>query len=399
LTRLNNSLYGACVVGPGTRLSPLTGRASVVVFTTVLTEGPVSRVEVSRRTGLSSAAVTKAARPFIEAGYLEEHAAEGRPARRAGRPASPLSIRRDREFFLGVKITHEELIAVHTDLGADVLVSRHQRLDSRHVSDVVDALASLVMTMLVESGARRERTYNLGVAVSGDIDRATGRVRYSPFLGWRDVELADALHRATGLVVTIENDVKALTLAEQWFGDGVGASSFALVTVGTGIGCGLVVNGGLVRGVHGVAGEIGHIPVDDGGPRCHCGGQGCVEAIASTEAILTAARQATGRHLTIEEAIDSAHAGDRSLRAVFARAGHAIGLGLAAVANLVGPQRIIVSGEGLAAYDLFDEQVRTTFTTQAFGAAGQCDVIIRPLPFEEWARGAAAASIQTLFSP
>lgn len=287
-----------------------------------------------------------------------------------------------------------------TDLRAEVRVARHHRLDSREVADVVEAIAALVDTMLAESKAYRERTHNLGVAVSGDIDRDTGLVRYSPFLGWRDVELAEAVRRATGLVCTIENDVKSLTLAEQWFGDGVGASSFALVTVGTGIGCGLVVNGGLVRGAHGVAGEIGHIPVDDGGPVCHCGGRGWVEAIASTQAIVTAARAVTGRpRLTIKGAIDGAHAGDPGLRAVFARAGHAIGLGLAAMANLIGPERIIVSGEGLAAYDLFSEQIRETFTTQAFGAAVECDVIVRPLPFEEWARGAAAMSIQTLFTP
>ncbi|HKN52023.1 MAG TPA: helix-turn-helix domain-containing protein, partial [Amycolatopsis sp.] len=84
--------------------APITSPAAATVFTTVLTQGPVSRVDVSRRTGLSSAAVTKAARPFIEAGYLEELASEGRTAPGAGRPASPLAIRPDREYFVGVKI-------------------------------------------------------------------------------------------------------------------------------------------------------------------------------------------------------------------------------------------------------------------------------------------------------
>jgi predicted NBD/HSP70 family sugar kinase len=83
----------------------------------------------------------------------------------------------------------------------------------------------------------------------------------------------------------------------------------------------------------------------------------------------------------------------------FDQAGHAIGLALATVANLVGPQRIIVSGEGLAAYDLFADHVRQAFAAHAFGTAGRCALVIRPLPFEEWARGAAAVSIQALFSP
>ncbi|MGV9366646.1 MULTISPECIES: ROK family protein [unclassified Amycolatopsis] len=377
--------------------APITSPAAATVFTTVLTEGPVSRVDVARRTGLSSAAVTKAARPFIEAGYLEELASEGRTAPGAGRPANPLAIRPDREYFVGVKITGDDLIGVVTDLRADVRASAHHALTGHDVGHVVRALADLVGELL--TGTLRERAYCLGIAVSGDVDRASGVVRYSPFLGWRDVPLAELLEEATGLTVTLENDVKALAVAEQWFGEGVGASSFALVTVGTGIGSALVVHGDLVRGAHGVAGEIGHVPVADGGPSCHCGGQGCVEAIASTEAILTRARQVTGEPgLSMDDAVTRARGGDEPLREVFAGAGHAIGLGLAALVNLFGPERVVVSGEGVATYDLFEDQIRRTFAVQAFGSAARCGLVIRPLPFEEWARGAAAVAVQSLFA-
>lgn len=225
-------------------------------------------------------------------------------------------------------------------------------------------------------------------------------MRYSPFLGWHDVPLAELVGSATGLAVTVENDVKALTVAEQWFGEGVGADSFALATVGVGIGCGIVVNGRLVAGGYGVAGEIGHIPVAAGdGPECHCGARGCVEAIASEAAIVSRARRAADDpDLDMAGAIDRAHGGDAAVRAVFDEAGKAIGLGLAAVVNLVGPERVVVSGEGVAAYDLFEEQIRAAFTTQAFGAAARCPLVVRPLPWEEWARGAAAVSIQSLFA-
>ena len=383
--------------------APITSPAAATVFTTVLTQGPVSRVDVSRRTGLSSAAVTKAARPFIEAGYLEELASEGRTAPGAGRPANPLAIRPDREYFVGVKITGDDLIGVVTDLRAEVRASAHHPLQSHDVDHVVRALADLVGELLAgrtDDGTTnfRSRAYCLGVAVSGDVDRETGQVRYSPFLGWRDVPLAALIDEATGLTTTLENDVKALAVAEQWFGEGVGASSFALVTVGTGIGSALVVNGGLIGGAHGVAGEIGHVAVADGGPDCHCGGQGCVEAIASTEAILTRARfVADDPALTMDDAVARARAGDEPLREVFARAGHAIGLGLAALVNLFGPERVVVSGEGVATYDLFEDQIRRTFAVQAFGSAARCGLVIRPLPFEQWARGAAAVAVQSMF--
>ncbi|MET7464328.1 ROK family transcriptional regulator [Nonomuraea sp. NPDC005501] len=382
-------------------LAPLTTPASATVFTMVLTQGPVSRVEIARRTGLSSAAVTKAARPFIEAGYLEELQATERPGPGAGRPASPLAIRPDRQFFAGVKITDDELIGVVTDLRAQVMESARRPLRTASAEEVVAEIAALVSELLDVRPAYRERCHRLGLAVSGDVDKAHGVVRYSPFLTWRQVPLARMAAEATGLTVTVENDVKSLTVAEQWFGEGLGASSFALVTVGAGIGCGLVVNDRVVAGSHGVAGEIGHVPVGGDEPACHCGGRGCVEAIAGTAPILAAVRSATGdAALTVDGAIELAHAGDPAAREVFARAGHAIGLAVAAMANLVGPERIIVTGDvqGLAAYDLFEEQIRRGFTGQAFGAAAECRLVLRPRPFEQWARGAAAVAIQSLFT-
>ncbi|MFD7712313.1 ROK family protein [Streptomyces sp. NPDC059785] len=375
----------------------LASPAANTVFTTVLTRGPVARPEIARLTGLSSGAVTKAAKPMIEAGYLEELTQTERTAEGAGRPAHPLAVRADREFFVGVKVTADELIGVVTDLRAQVRDARRMPVTGRAVEEVVAGIAALVGEVSAEYAAS---THHVGVSVSGDVDRAGGLVRYSPFLGWRDVPLVELVGRATGLTVTAENDVKALTVAEQWFGEGVGADSFALATVGVGIGCGLVVNGRLVAGGYGVAGEIGHIPVAAGdGPPCHCGGRGCVESIASEEAIVTRARRASGDPaLDMAGAIDRAHGGDDAVRAVFAEAGQAIGLGLAAMVNLVGPERVVVSGEGLAAYDLFEEQIRAAFTTQAFGAAARCPLVVRPLPWEEWARGAAAVGIQSLFT-
>ncbi|MEV1330834.1 ROK family transcriptional regulator [Micromonospora costi] len=374
--------------------------AATAVFTAVLTGGPVSRVRLARRLGLSSAAVTKAARPLIERGYLHELAATDRTGPGAGRPASPLAVRADREFFVGVKITADELIGVVCDLRAEVRATARRPLADPAVDGVLAEVGRLVDDLLDAVPEHRTRVRRLGLALSGDVDRTTGLVRYSPFLHWRDVPLGQRAAEATGLTVTVENDVKALTAAEHWFGEGVGAESFALVTVGTGIGCGLVVNGRLVSGSYGVAGEIGHIAVDAAGPDCHCGGRGCVEAIAGTDALVAQARERTGRaDLGFDEAVALARGGHEGVRAVFTRAGGAIGCGIAAVANLVGPTRIVVSGEGLAAYDLFDTHIRTSFERQAFGAAARCPLSIRPLPFEEWARGAAAVSIQSLVLP
>jgi len=341
--------------------------------------------------------VTKAVRPLLTAGYLEET-----PDQRVhvGRPASPLHVRSDAAFFVGVKVTADELIGVVTDLRARIRSVRHRPLTDRAVRPVVAGIAELARDLLDDDPAYQQNVRSLGVAMAGDVDRAAGRVRYSPLPGWRDVPLGDLVAAATGLVTVAENDVRALTVAEQWFGAGVGVSSFALVTVGTGIGCGLVMNNAVIQGSHGVAGEIGHVLAEPDGPECHCGNRGCVESIAGAAALGAELRAVAGNPtMSAAEAMARAHAGDERLRAGYRRAGRAIGLALATVANLVGPQRIVLSGEGLTAVGLYQDEVRDTFAARAFGAAVDCELILRPLRFEQWARGAAAVAIQTLITP
>ena len=370
--------------------------AAELVFTTLLTQGPLSRVAVSARTGLSSAAVTKAVRPLLGEGFLVELTGD-HTGDRIGRPAVPLQVNADRALFVGVKLMVDDAVGVVVDLRAGVRAARRVALPSADVGPAVEAVGELAGELL----DGRSDIHRLGLAVSGDIDRAAGVVRYSPFLGWHSVPLARLVEARTGLPTVLENDVRALTVAEEWFGAGVGAATFAVVTVGTGIGCGLVANGGVLSGAHGVAGEIGHLPIERDGPRCHCGNRGCVEAIASERAITEAAAAATGiAGLTQARAVELARDGEHpAVRAVFARAGRAIGLALAAVANLVGPERIVISGEGLAAYDLFEDEMRAAFAAQSFGAAARCELIVRPLPFEEWARGAAAVAISDFIRP
>ena len=380
---------------PRTESFPAHTPAVSQVFTTVLSHGPLTRLEVARRAGLSAAAVTKAVRPLMEAGYLAEGADQDAPPA-LGRPANLVRVDGGRALFIGVKVTGDEVIAVLTDLCCRIRVARHAPLTDRDPKAVLASIADLAQELRTEADDFGVQVLGLGLAVSGDVDRAEGVVRYSPFLEWRDVRLAELAAMTTGLPVTVDNDVRALTVAEQWFGAGAGLTDFAVVTVGAGIGCGLVVHGQVVAGAHGVAGEIGHVVVDPAGPRCHCGNRGCVEAIAGDAAIVARVREVTGVQVADTlEAVALAHRGDAGAREVYARAGEAIGRGIATVVNLFGPERVIISGEGLAAYDLFAEQIRDSFAEAAFGSAARCDVHTRPLPFDEWARGAAATAIQS----
>lgn len=375
----------------------VTAPAETAVLALLLAEGPLSRVELARRTGLSSTAVTKAARPLIDDGYLYELPPE-RTAPGAGRPVNPLAVAPDREYFVGLKISADQVFGAVCDLRAGIRATAARPLGACTPEAVADLVGELVDELLDADPSFRDRTRHLGVAVNGDVDRDSGRLRHSGLLGWRDVPLAELLAAATGLAVTVENDVRALTVAEHWFGEGIGTGYFALVTIGAGIGSALVVNGHLLRGAYGVAGEVGHICVDSTGPRCRCGARGCVEAIASTDVILAEARELTANpDLTLEEVVGMARDGHPVLGERFARAGRAIGVAIATLVNVVGPERVVVSGEGVDAYDLLGRHIQDAYAAHVFGAASRCPLSLRPLPWEEWARGGAAVAIQALF--
>ncbi|MEU1503384.1 ROK family protein [Kitasatospora sp. NPDC005748] len=340
--------------------------AETAVLAMLLAEGPVGRVEPVRRTGLSPTAVTKAARPLLVGGYPRELPPE-RTAPGAGRPVHPPAVTAGREYFVGVKIAAEALRGTVRDFRARRCadtVSRPLGL-VRGPAAVCALLAELVAELLDIGAEFRERTRRLGIAGSGDVDRRPGRVRYSVLPDRRDVPVVGTVSAATGPRGTVDNDVKALTVAEHRFGEGIGTGNLALITIGAEIGSGLVVNGEPVAGAYGVAGERGHVSVDPSGPRCHCGAVGRVEAIASADAILRTVRRALeDPEADFAGAVQLTRDGDRAARGAFVRAGRAIGVGIATLVSLVGPERVVVTGEGLDTCDLFGAHIKEAYTSR-----------------------------------
>jgi len=213
---------------------PAASPAAVDVLTRILCSGPIPRVEIARQTGLSQAAVTKAVAPLVDAGFVALDGVRGRPDA-PGRPVTPLRVVADAVTVIGVKVTADEVIGVATDFGATILDTEHRRLSRHTPAQVVRTVEAVTSTLVRRLGAGAERLVGVGVSVSGDVDTERGVVRHSPLLGWRDVVLRAPLEERLGLPVRIDNDVHALTVAEQWFGVGAGdIDSFVIVTIGVG---------------------------------------------------------------------------------------------------------------------------------------------------------------------
>jgi glucokinase len=236
------------------------------------------------------------------------------------------------------------------------------------ISRIIGALGA-VRDEVAASGAT---VRGIGLGAPGIISTRTGTVVSSPNLpGWRDVPLRDAVGGALGLPVLLENDANAAAYGEAWVGAGRGCGAMILVTLGTGVGGGLVLGGQLWRGVDGMAGEIGHMTVEPGGRSCHCGNAGCLEAYASATAIvdrycsLSGAPEGT---VTAASVHALAREGDANAREAFRDAGRALGLAFASLVNLLNPDLIVIGGGVLPAWEVFMPVVEHDLRRRAFAA-------------------------------
>lgn len=353
----------------------------------VLIHGPISRAELGRRLGLSPASLTRLSKPFLDRGLFVEAADAVQGA--AGRPARPLDVRADAQRFIGVKITGDGVYGALTDLRAGALDAAERPLPGHGTAAVVGAIREVVRELTPASAA----IAGIGVSIGGNV--ADGRtVTRAPFLEWREVALADELETILGLPVTVENDVTALAVAQQWFGPVRGTPAFAVVTIGAGVGYGLVVHDRVVTTPDTGLGLAGHFPLDPNGPLCPAGHRGCSSAMLSTPGITGQLAVALGRTVSYEEAIRLAAQGDPAAVAVAEAAGRALGRMIAAVANLAMVDTVVLSGEGVGLWPVVETAARTALAAQRDGEASPVRIHVDDAGFDAWARGAAAVAIQ-----
>lgn len=354
----------------------------------VLVHGAQSRAQLAKKLDLSPATLTRIVRPLIEAAVLVESKAIRTTGR--GRSSLPLDVVADGYRFIGVKLTAESVYGVVTDLRAHVKDVETAAVPSFDVGDVVDAVVALVRRL-------RERTRQpvdaLGVTVGGFVDKGE-TVADSPFLHWHEVPFRTLLAREVDIPVYLANDVAGLTRAQQWFGHGRAWSSFALLTVGAGVGYGLVLNDELVPTP---VSPVSHFPVDPHGPLCLAGHRGCMTAYTTSGAMTGSVSLAHGRQVSYQGVLQLAEDGDPAARRVVEEAAYALGRVTAAVTSLTGVGRIILSGEGIGLVEVAPDAMGAGRRAFSAGRSSDLEPVIRPMDFHEWARGAAVVAVQEMF--
>ncbi|HEY8584993.1 MAG TPA: ROK family transcriptional regulator, partial [Capillimicrobium sp.] len=307
---------------------------------------PLSRADLALRTGLSKPTVAGALRSFEEAGLVREF---GRTTGRRGPSASLYQRVADAALVLGVDIGSRYVRAVLADLDGGSVQELTVRLGRPHAEEVVAAATELRERI----GAAAERTELAVVGTPGVVDPATGRIGSAPNIeAWEGVLAESVLARALGLPVTIENDVNLAALGEQAHGAGRAVESFAYVTVGAGLGAGIILHGQLHRGARGAAGEVGFLPIGSdpfaGGGEA---GKGAMERqLSSAGLVATAERLAEGtatrlaRPFEVDELFAAARDGDALGRAVVAETAREIALCVAGLSAVVDLDLVLLGG-------------------------------------------------------
>jgi predicted NBD/HSP70 family sugar kinase len=362
--------------------------ATRAVALEVLIHGPLSRSDVARRLDLSPGSLTRLSTPLLKSGLLVE--AGEQVDGRVGRPSQLLDVVPASRRFIGMKLMADEVLAVTTDLRARVLASDARRLPSREPAAVADVLADLARSLAAGS----PEVTAIGIGIGGLVERH-GLVRSAPFLEWTDVSFGPLIEARTGIPTIVDNDLVALTEYEHWFGAGRGLDRFAVVTLGAGVGYGLVIHDEIVRNDEFGIGLIGHWPLDPFGPVCSEGHRGCAKAMLTDTAIAQAVSLALGRPVTYQAALNLAASGEPAARRVVDDAGRGLGRLLAAIANLTMPEVFVIGGEGVRLAEVAAEAVNAGLAADRDPRTSAIPRIVRSGENIEWCRGAAVVAIQT----
>lgn len=296
--------------------------------------------------------------------------------------------------YIGIDLggTNIKAALVNTETGEISAVNSIPTNAREGHDSVIAQMAKVVDQIVTQSGFEKSEIGGIGVGLPGSIDIGKGTTVFLTNLPghWIDVPVRDQLSKWTGLPVALINDARAMTLGEWRFGAGRGVD-IACLTLGTGIGGGLVINGKLHLGPTGSAGELGHISVDVNGPQCGCGNRGCIEAFASGPAISAMGMKAVVQgqetriadlaggdlnRITPELICEAAHAGDRIAKQIYEFAGMIIGAGVANIILAVSPRRIVIGGGVAAAGDLILDPIRRSIKDRVFlKEVDQIDVV------------------------
>ncbi|MDD9270984.1 ROK family protein [Paenibacillus sp. GCM10023248] len=311
-----------------------------IVLHHIRTDSPISRARIAEMTGLTKATVSSLVNELIESSLVEEI---GAGESSGGRKPMMLLFNGTAGYAIGVDLGVHDILAVLTDLNGKVVSEKRALHDNASAEAVIQLLKRTIRELIDSAPESAYGIIGIGIGVPGICDEE-GNLLFAPNLSWENVPLQKLIEDTFHIPVVIDNEANAGAVGEKQFGAGTETTNLVYISIGIGIGAGIIIKGELYRGATGFAGEIGHISIQHDGPKCRCGSLGCWELYASEHALLEQARRELGEPAQLDTLLARAEAGDKTAIALFERLGYYLGVGVVNIINGYNPEFIILGG-------------------------------------------------------
>ncbi|KKL82224.1 hypothetical protein LCGC14_1986900 [marine sediment metagenome] len=386
----------------------------ITILNTIREYGPISRTKIAKIFKLSPATITKYINGLIQAGIVKE---DGWESSTGGRMPVLLRIIPEATYAIGVDLGGANLRVVVVNLESNIVAKITKKTNADKGRDkvfrrVIDAIHEAIEHSKIE----KEKIKGIGMGISGLIDHQRGVCLYCPNIeGWENVPVKKLIEEEFAVDTCVEDSSRAMALAEHWSGVARGIDNFIFVNVGVGIGCAIFIHGKLYRGTGGIAGEFGHITIDEAGPRCNCGNYGCLETLASGPAISRRARQAIKEgvvslieklaegkleNITPEIVVEATKRGDKLAFNIMEKTGEYLGIGIADMINIFNPELIVIGAGVSQAGDILLEPLKRTVKARALQlSSSMTNIKVSQLGNNGGALGAAIMVLKDIFEP
>ncbi|MFH1905486.1 MAG: ROK family protein [bacterium] len=376
----------------------------------IKSKGPVSKADIVRITKVRPATVISIINSLMEENFVHE---EGLGESSGGRKPVLLKLNPKAKYVLGIYIRYDEILGALVDLEGNI----EEKLEvknafSKDKNFFIKELTKLIDRLLKEISINKKNVLGIGIAIPGLVDNAAGEWSFSICKAWcRDIPLGQILEDEFNIQVKIENDTRCLALAEKWFGRARNIKDFLFVDTGEGVSLGIILNNQLYSGTGYSAGELGHTTIDIKGPLCKCGNYGCLEAMASDDAMIskitelinkgvsTSLKDVRDIDITPEAIIEHAKRGDKLCSQILEEISTNLGIGIANIVNIFNPKVIIIGGRLAEAGDIALGTVKRTVRNRSLQKPAQdVEVYLSNFKNIKGAQGAATLILQGLFN-
>ncbi|MBA9083681.1 glucokinase-like ROK family protein [Fontibacillus solani] len=367
-----------------------------IVLDTIRQRQPLSRADISAAIGLNKATVSSLVAELIDSHLVTEI---GPGESSGGRKPTLLLFNKQAGFAIGIDIRVSDLLAVLVDLEGNVIREKSVPLDDFTPDNVIDQIRKTIRQLSRKLPESPYGIVGIGIGVPGLVDEKS-HVVSAPNLGWNQIDLLDFLTSEFGSNIHIDNEANAGAIGEKLFGAGIDSQNLIYLSIGIGIGAGIIVGGELYRGASNFSGEVGHMTIAEDGPLCRCGNRGCWETLASEKALLDQAAQAWPESsVELEDILEVARSGNSTAIELLNRIGSQLGVGLANLVNILNPELIVIGNRlSIAGGLLQDSMLRTIEERSLSYHRNKTHVDFAKLGIRSTALGAASLPITSFLA-